>query len=1344
MNDPKQAAGARDRTGEVLGPYRVIRLLGAGGMGRVYLAEDSADGHQVALKVLNDDIVRDRTARVRFLREAQSASAVQHTSVAAVYAIHEAEDTVFIAMEYVEGSTLRAVLDSVHGPLELREAPRIARDVAHALCHAHAAGVVHRDLKPENLMLDLRGQVKILDFGLAKQSTAGPDDVERASTLSFATADGIILGTPSYMAPEQIHGKPTDARADIFSVGVVLYEMAAGARPFRGASTMEVLIATARDELSPASIHNPQVTPALDALLARSMAKAPEDRHASAEELAAALDELLLAEVEVELEGAVPGSARGYLGEILPPRFLRGRELETSALLDASERAQEGGVHLMLVHGDAGVGKSALLSSLRDPVGRSGGRFVSGKFDRNTQGAPLAPLASALGALVRQISSAPDVDRWRTDLADATGPNRHVLDDMVPELRRLLGPPPAAPADAAEAKNRFHAAFQRIVRLFAARSPPLVIALDDVHCADPAALHLIELILSDPAGGNLLVLASFRDAELGDAHPLRLTQDRLRRLGVAVYELTLHPLMADESAQLVADALACTPEDAASLAARLDEQARGNPAMLRHLLLGLRREGQLAFDTQAGRWRWDAQNKLTSGADDVAAFVAARLRRLPPGVQRIVAIAALAGRPIDLVLLSAADRRSPLETIQDLREALREGLLVPSDTALHTLQQSPATTAAGTTRATYQPLNDGIATAAAALLPADERAEIHLQLGRTLLRQDTLDDDDLFAIVDHLDRALSRMTDPAECERLARLHLDACRRARVATAYTSAVRHARAGLLALAVVAAAPDELLMVRDSLGPSVEAAFIPDSLWSRYPVHTFKLLREWMHAEALRGDLDAADALFDPLVHHAVDELDRAGLYLLKAQLDTYHGRPHDAIAAGLTGLHRLGVEVLPRPDAAEIEAEHAALTDLVRHRDLGEFLTDPICSNPRVCAVTELLAAIAPAAMFADTRLAYLMYIRLVRLFIEHGPTRDTAYGMAGYGLYLAGARRDTTRAHQLGQLALQMRDRFADPALGARILHTVGGLITGWTQPFAVAAAILEQGYALSVQTGDFAAATYNTTTLVLVLVARRHSLTAVRATAEQLLVEARPMLEVYGSSIMRAAIRMCRCLAGELPAPTEMPGPRWLADVFLRELERDISPLTLIYLHIYALTLHYHFGLHDPAELPQLSAPAAERLRALVTPMAVDYFFYNVLHACAAHSPERPMDAATHAAVLSDLAELRRSAASCAANFEARAHLAAAEHDRVCGRDDAAESSFKLAIRAARRQGEAGTEALACELAGRHAVTLGDDIVGAMYLRAAVEAYQRWGAHAIARRLATSQGVHAIEPPPGA
>jgi hypothetical protein len=926
--------------------------------------------------------------------------------------------------------------------------------------------------------------------------------------------------------------------------------------------------------------------------------------------------------------------------------------------------------------------------------------------------------------------------RWRSDLSEATGPNRHVLDDMVPELRRLLGESsPEAHAAAyhpdhgAEARNRFHATFQRVVRLFATRHAPLVLALDDLHLADPAALQLLELLLSDPSGGPLLVLATCRDHELGDAHPLVVTLDRLRRIGVPVDALLLAPLLPDEATQVVADALGCTTDEAAPIALRLAPHARGNPALLRHLLLGLRREHQLRFDSVAGRWQWDeSETSAAIVSGDVATQIAARLQRLRPEVARILAIAALAGRPVDLALLSAVDRRGPLATTEALREALREGLLVPSDAALHSLQQNPDPGDRETERRTYQPPHDGILLAACALLGDDERAEIHLQLGRNLLARHLLGDDDLFAIVDHLGRGARHMRDPAEHQRLARLHLDASRRARNATAYAAAVRHARAGLDALAAAhhpRPRPRRHRATPDTRRPAAT------------PTHVFQLEREWMHAEALRGELSSADQRFDPLL--ATRQLRARARRALPPQGPARHLPRPPPRGDGRRPLRPLPPRrrAAPRPDADMIDAEfadlQAALTRLGPGgwSELAALETMPACQDPEHAAIADLMAVVAPAAMFADTRLAYHLFLRLVLRALAHGPTRSTAYGLAGLGLYLAGARRDSAGAFLCGELALRLRLRpilGADATQGARILHIVGGLITGWTQPFAVAATTLEQGYELGVNTGDLAAATYNTTTLVLVLVARRHSLTAVRSLAEQRLIEARPMLEVYGSSILRSAIRMCRCLAGDLPAPDPGPGAvaRWTAEVFARDLERDLSPLTLMYLHIYTLAVLYYLGRHD--ELPELPAPAAERLGALLTPMAVDYFFFHALHHCAVLGPHSPPE--LHAQIAADLVQLRDLATTCPANFAARAQLVAAAYDMACGRDDEAEAGFKKAIRGARQSGEAGSEAIACELAGQHSLRLGDDIVGTMYLRAAVEAQQRFGAPAIAARIA--------------
>ena len=276
--------------GTHVGAYLVESRLGQGGMGVVYRALDERLRRHVALKVLPPAFTADPARRLRFEREARAAAAVTHASIATVYEVGESEGRVFIAMELVEGASLASRIAGV--PLPIAAAVRIARDIARGLTKAHERAVVHRDLKPDNVMITEEGEVKILDFGLARLDE--PADVGDGQDVTAAamTMPGQIMGTPGYMSPEQAAGKATDARTDLFSLGVVLYEMVTGARPFAGDSAMDVIIALCRDEPAAPSTINPEVTPELERVIARCMAKRPVDRHPSARDLLADLDAL--------------------------------------------------------------------------------------------------------------------------------------------------------------------------------------------------------------------------------------------------------------------------------------------------------------------------------------------------------------------------------------------------------------------------------------------------------------------------------------------------------------------------------------------------------------------------------------------------------------------------------------------------------------------------------------------------------------------------------------------------------------------------------------------------------------------------------------------------------------------------------------------------------------------------------------------------------------------------------------------------------------------------------------------------------------------------------------------
>src|ERR1700731_1040083 len=270
-----QLARSRALTaGTKLGPYEIIAPLGAGGMGEVYRARDTHLGRTVAIKILPAVFSAHQDRLHRFQEEARSASALNHPNIITIHDLGQEGSTHYIAMELVEGKTLRELL--VSGPLPIRKAIEIASQVAEGLTKAHEAGIAHRDLKPENLMISRDGLVKILDFGLAKIW----------SPTTSQTAVGLVLGTVGYMSPEQASGDRLDFRSDQFSFGLVLYEMVTGKRAFQRRTAPETLVAILREEAEPLGVRNPDAPAPLCWAIERCLAKEPDKRYVSTRDLA--------------------------------------------------------------------------------------------------------------------------------------------------------------------------------------------------------------------------------------------------------------------------------------------------------------------------------------------------------------------------------------------------------------------------------------------------------------------------------------------------------------------------------------------------------------------------------------------------------------------------------------------------------------------------------------------------------------------------------------------------------------------------------------------------------------------------------------------------------------------------------------------------------------------------------------------------------------------------------------------------------------------------------------------------------------------------------------------------
>ena len=277
--------------------YKIEKLLGKGGMGVVYRAHDTRLDRPVALKVLKADLTKDPNRLPRFLREARSAAAITHPAIAQVYDIDEAEGTTFIAMEYVEGQTVSQLI--ANRELDLAGSVEIALQLAEGLNKAHKTNIIHRDIKSDNIMVTRDGHAKLLDFGLAKllkpdksvtETQTAPDPKE--TETMFQTVAGTVIGTIAYMSPEQARGQAIKPTSDIFSLGIVIYEMVTGEMPFKGDSPLDTMHSIAFEEVRPVTVIRKNLPPELHRIVSRCLRKRPENRYQNAGDLASDLKRL--------------------------------------------------------------------------------------------------------------------------------------------------------------------------------------------------------------------------------------------------------------------------------------------------------------------------------------------------------------------------------------------------------------------------------------------------------------------------------------------------------------------------------------------------------------------------------------------------------------------------------------------------------------------------------------------------------------------------------------------------------------------------------------------------------------------------------------------------------------------------------------------------------------------------------------------------------------------------------------------------------------------------------------------------------------------------------------------
>ncbi len=1263
----------------------------------VYRGQREYDDQPVILKILRQDqITPDKIAR--FQREYEIMSQLQGDACIQVYEQIEYENSLAIILEDFGGQSIAATLNN--NALPLQYFLPLAIHITQQLGDIHNQNLIHKDINPGNIVWNQEtDMVKIIDFGLATALSRENPEIRSPNMLE---------GTLAYISPEQSGrmNRAMDYRSDFYSLGVTFYEMVTGKLPFIAADPMEIVHAhLARLPVPPIEL-NPRIPVVISDIILRLMAKNAEDRYQSAFGLRRDLEICWDQWQSAKLIEPFPLGAHDVYARFQIPQKLYGRSQDRQPLLDAFKRtsdAAQGQVELILVTGQAGVGKSSLIHELYKPITAQRGNFIQGKYDQllNT---PYAPLITAFDALIQHIltESEAEIEFWRSNLEQALGNNGQVIIDVIPSVQLIIGPQPAVPdLPAAEAENRFNITFLRFIDTFAQINHPLVLFLDDLQWMDSASRHLLETLLTISDTRHLLLIGAYRNDEMPPEHPVWKMLDNVKNDGVLTSTIVLEPLKEADVNQFAADALHISPSQTKEIGQIIYGKTGGNPFFVGEFLKTLHSKGLFSFNYDAGVWEWDiAQIQAQEITDNVVSLMMSNIQKLDEAAQKVLMLAACIGNRFDLETLALAFEKPLPETAVSLWHALVADLVLPldEDYTLATIDVFGYTI-----NTHYKFAHDRIQQAAYALIPDEQKPAIHWQLGRHLLETVSPEEQEnkRFTIINHLNLGREIVTTDAQRLELAQLNLDAGKKASQSAAYQPAFVYLETGLEQLTAV-----------------------PD-MWTNHYDLALELYTAVTQTAYASSHYDAMEEYGDTVIANAHNLLDSIPIYETRIDAYTVQNRMQEAIDSTFPILQKLGIKLPQNPSTRHIAIAYIQTKLALRGRTIESLLDLPRLTDPEMSAAIQLLSRVGVPAYFLNAQLFALIVLKSVQIYIKYGNHPQSCRVYVSYGLMLCGPLNDIESGYKFGELGSKLVEKLNAKEVKAATWHIMNNHVRFWKENLNTALPQLLEAYQTGMETGDiqfalFAAYAYS-----------GHAYECGRD-LQPLLVE----IETYSNVmkqyketkiryIHRVVQQVVANLTGDGERPYELVGSYYNENITVPKYIEAKDETSLGAYHVYKGNMCYLFGEYELAQ--KHFAETKNRLSQLVgSYLLATYHFYDSLNKIAliSHNDANTNKLTHLKSIKQNQKQLFKWTSHAPSNYEHKYVLVNAELARLENNVGQARILYDQAIELAEANNFLNEAALGYELAGYFYLRQGNGRLAHHYLQQARLAYIRWGAQA--------------------
>ncbi|MBF0274303.1 MAG: AAA family ATPase [Nitrospinae bacterium] len=1273
--------------------YSVSHMIAETTKSIIYRGYSEALGKNVIIKALAEEYPSNRDI-ARINHEFEILSMLDINGVTRVLAKETQGNNVYLIFEDAPGESLDKLLDK--GILETPDFLRFALSIAGILGEVHRKNVIHKDIKPKNILFHKESnQTTVIDFGLA--SVLGDED-------NTGININLLEGTLNFISPEQTGrmNRSVDYRTDLYSLGVTLYRAVTGKLPFHADDPMELVHCHIAKKAAVPSEIDGNIPSMVSAIIMKLLEKNAEDRYQNAYGLKADLEECIK---QLRENGSIKPFTLGMFDiseSFHIPQKLYGREGEILEIMKGFKNAARGLKDILLISGDSGVGKSALVNEIYKPVVEGKGNFISGKFDQFKRDIPYNALLQALEKLIKQILTEEEENfaYWKENLLVALGQNGQVIIDFIPEVELVIGkqlPVPTLPPN--EAHNRFLHVFQSFFRAFARKLHPLVVFLDDLQWADMATLKLLEALVPQQETRYLFLIGAYRGNEVAPEHPLQHSIEKIEGEIGLIEKIIVNPLKQDDVSQLIADTLKCGKESIGALSSLIYEKTSGNPFFVNQFLRNLYDEKILSVDTGTGRWEWDINKvKDLPSTDNVLDLMASKIDKLPPESRNTLQYAAAIGSRFDLHTLSVIEEKTLLETARSLLETVENKLILPISTTEFMFFLNTGKINEGSSYPELRFLHDRIQQAAYSLVEEQHKEEVHVMIARHLSKNlsEKETGEHIFDIVNHFSRGKSLITDDEEALSVAQLSLTAGKKAKLSSAHEQAFTYILLGV-----------ELLGEKG---------------WKQHFNLTLELHNEGAETAYLNHDFESMESFIQGIEKNVTNPFDLVKCSEIKIRSCTAQNLQVEAVNVALEILGKLGLRISPNPSDLAILWGYVRIRSQLVGMNFDDLMDHPEMTDPNKLAMMSILITIGTAAYLANPKVVPMLVFAMVNLTLKYGNSPYATYTYQVYGFLLSGIFGNIKLGYQFSVFSLELAEKrySKELFLKGKSLAVFNLLVMHSKEHFSSTLDSLAECFRMNLETGDYESASNTSTGHAICLFFAGRELGMVEKETLKYIKILKRIKQGRGFVSSHLGLICVQSLNGKIDDIENFNIYGYSEEKFTDVLTQSEDIAGLIGLDIFKGIACYFCGKYELAAKCFMKAENKLESIAGLFHLPIYFLFASLSHLAVAN--QRASKKVDERKVRSNQRKLKKLAENAPMNFLHMYHLVEAELGKYLGNDQKAERLYDLAISEANENGFLNIESLANELAAKYYFDKGRKKVGKTYLIDAHYCYKKWGA----------------------